>query len=81
MFGQVPKQSYKIVYTDDNGNQKELTNEDFENFRKEFPEVARLITNADELIDDAMITQVRESDTWEKQAKKIMGRGEGFAML
>ena len=68
----MPKQTYKIIYTDDAGNQKELTNEDFEKFRQEYPQVAELITRADELIDDQMINSVRESETWEKAAKKIM---------
>jgi len=26
-----------MIYTDDQGNQKELTNEDFEKFRQEYP--------------------------------------------
>jgi hypothetical protein len=61
-----------MIYTDDQGNQRELTNEDFEKFRQEYPQVAELITRADELIDDQMINAVRESETWEKAAKKIM---------
>jgi len=35
--------------------------------------VANIILNADELIDETMVNQVREDETWEKIAKRILG--------
>lgn len=43
------------MFTDEQGNQKELTNEEFEVFKRDYPDVANLLLNADELIDDEMI--------------------------
>ncbi|CAD8053692.1 unnamed protein product [Paramecium sonneborni] len=68
----VPKQQYKILHTDDKGQQRELTNEDFQQFQIQYPEIASLILNADDFIDENMINQSKEDETWEKQAKKII---------
>lgn len=35
--------------------------------------MANLILNADDLIDDSMINQVKDDETWEKIAKKVLG--------
>ncbi|CAD8132637.1 unnamed protein product [Paramecium octaurelia] len=71
---EVPKQQYKILHTDDKGQQRELTNEDFQQFQIQYPEIASLILNADEFIDENMINQSKEDETWEKQAKKIIAQ-------
>ncbi|CAD8135075.1 unnamed protein product [Paramecium pentaurelia] len=71
---EVPKQQYKILHTDDKGQQRELTNEDFQQFQIQYPEIASLILNADEFIDENMINQCKEDETWEKQAKKIIAQ-------
>lgn len=49
-----------------------MTNEDFEKFQEEFPQIAELLLHADDLIDDQMINSIKENETWEKVAKKIM---------
>ncbi|CAD8061675.1 unnamed protein product [Paramecium sonneborni] len=69
---EIPKQQYKILHTDDKGQQRELTNEDFQQFQNQYPEIASLILNADDFIDENMINQCKEDETWEKQAKKII---------
>ncbi|KAM3131429.1 hypothetical protein pb186bvf_016501 [Paramecium bursaria] len=69
----VPKQQYKLIYTDERGNQRELTQDDFNRFQAQYPDIANLILNADELIDETMINQAKEDETWEKIAKKIIG--------
>ncbi|CAD8138801.1 unnamed protein product [Paramecium octaurelia] len=69
---EVPKQQYKILHTDDKGQQRELTNDDFQQFSIQYPEIASLILNADDFIDENMINQCKEDETWEKQAKKII---------
>ncbi|CAD8140172.1 unnamed protein product [Paramecium pentaurelia] len=71
---EVPKQQYKILHTDDKGQQRELTNEDFQQFQIQYPEIASLILNADDFIDENMINQCKEDETWEKQAKKIIAQ-------
>ncbi|CAK85479.1 unnamed protein product (macronuclear) [Paramecium tetraurelia] len=71
---EVPKQQYKILHTDDKGQQRELTNEDFQQFSIQYPEIASLILNADDFIDENMINQCKEDETWEKQAKKIIAQ-------
>ncbi|CAD8144945.1 unnamed protein product [Paramecium octaurelia] len=70
----VPKQQYKILHTDDKGQQRELTNEDFSRFQRQYPEIAQLILNADDVIDDNLINQCKEDETWEKLAKKLIAQ-------
>ncbi|CAD8144614.1 unnamed protein product [Paramecium octaurelia] len=72
-FNNLPKQSYKLIFTDNQGNQRELNSVEFIKFQQEYPEVANLIVNADELIDDTIINQIKDDDTWEKIAKKVLG--------
>ena len=44
--------SYKLVYTNDKGKTSELTNADFEEFKKNYPDIANLILNADDKVDE-----------------------------
>lgn len=46
---------YKLTYHDEDGNIKELNQEDFDKFQKDHPDIAKLINNPDELIDSKML--------------------------
>ena len=60
------------MHLDEKGVSKEVTNEDFEKFIQEFPEVGKLIMNPDDTIDDTMISSIKEDQMWDKIAKKIL---------
>jgi len=66
------KISYKLVYTDDFGKSTELTNADFEKFKEKYPQIAEMILKADSLINENLIKENKEKETWEKVAKRIL---------
>ena len=66
-----PKLIYKLVLADDQGNVTELTEQDFEKFRNDYPDVANLILNPEKALPIQEV-EVKERDSWEKIAKKIM---------
>ena len=66
------KISYKLVYTDDFGKSTELTNADFEKFREKYPQIAEIMLKADSLINENLIKENKEKETWEKVAKRIL---------
>ncbi|CAK92814.1 unnamed protein product (macronuclear) [Paramecium tetraurelia] len=70
----LPKFQYKIMHIDEKGLSKEVTNEDFEKFSQEFPEIAKLLINPDDTIDEAMISSIKEDQMWDKIAKKILNQ-------
>lgn len=67
------KISYKLVYTDDFGKSTELTNGDFEKFKEKYPQIAEIMLKADSMINDNLIKENKEKETWEKVAKRILG--------
>ena len=66
------KIAYKLVYTDEQGNSVDVSAEEFENFKEKFPQIASLILNPEESITEQMLSQISESESWEKVAKKIL---------
>lgn len=66
------KISYKLVYTDDFGKSTELTNADFEKFKEKYPQIAEMILKADSMINENIIKENKEKETWEKVAKRIL---------
>ncbi len=65
------KIAYKLVYTDENG-QRELNLADFERFRQEFPQIAAMLKYPDSTIDENMINESKDKESWEKIARKIL---------
>ena len=63
------KTAYYLIFRDENGNENELTMEDFEKFKQEFPDIAELLLNPDKIPDT---DGGREREPWEKAARKIM---------
>lgn len=61
-----------MVYTDENGKSSELTYGEFEKFKEKYPQIAQMMLQADSLINDKMIKENKEKETWEKTAKKIL---------
>ena len=66
-----PKITYKLVLADDSGNVTELTEKDFEKFRNDYPDVANLMLNPEKAL-SIHEGEVKEKDSWDKIAKKIM---------
>lgn len=67
------KVSYKLVYTDENGNSEDINVLKFnETFKLQYPKLADLLINADSEITEELINQCREKDSWEKTAKKLI---------
>ena len=66
------KISYKLVYTDDFGKSIELTNADFDKFREKYPQIAEMIVKADSMINENVIKENKEKETWEKVAKRVL---------
>ena len=66
------KISYKLVYTDDFGKSTELTNSDFEKFKEKYAQIAEIMLKADSLINENLIKENKEKETWEKVAKRIL---------
>lgn len=64
--------SYKLVYTDDKGSSRELTQQQYEEFKQKYPKIAELLINPDDNISDEMIQLTKSKETWEKTAKKLM---------
>ena len=58
------KMSFKLVYTNDQGQSKPLTGQEFEEFKLKFPEVAQLILEADSRVDEEMINKVKDIECW-----------------
>lgn len=58
------KMSFKLVYTNDQGQSKQLTGQEFEEFKLKFPEVAQLILEADSRVDEEMINKVKDIECW-----------------
>ncbi|CAK73818.1 unnamed protein product (macronuclear) [Paramecium tetraurelia] len=68
----LPKQAYKLMFTDEYGNLQEITSSEFSKFQQQYPQIANLIINADELIDDNVLNSMKDDDIWEKVAKKVL---------
>ena len=62
--------SYKLVYTDENGQQKELSRAEYQEFKQKYADITRILENADEMINEDVYG--REKDSWEKVAKKVL---------
>ena len=58
------KMSFKLVYTNDQGQSKQLTGQEFEEFKLKFPEVAQLILEADSKVDEEMINKAKDIECW-----------------
>ncbi|CAD8202096.1 unnamed protein product [Paramecium pentaurelia] len=68
----ITKFQYKLIHMDDKGISKEVTNEDFERFQLEFPEIAKLIINPDDTINELMISSINQDQMWNQIAIKIL---------
>ncbi|CAD8165071.1 unnamed protein product [Paramecium octaurelia] len=68
----LPKQAYKLMFTDEYGNLQEVTSSEFSKFQQQYPQIANLIINADELIDDNVLNSMKDDELWEKVAKKVL---------
>ena len=58
------KMSFKLVYTNDQGQSKQLTGQEFEEFKLKFPEVAQLILEEDSGVDEEMINKAKDIECW-----------------
>ncbi|CAD8058930.1 unnamed protein product [Paramecium primaurelia] len=68
----LPKQAYKLMFTDEYGNLQEVTQSEFARFQQQYPQIANLIINADDLIDDNVLNSIKDDELWEKVAKKVL---------
>ncbi|CAD8068392.1 unnamed protein product [Paramecium sonneborni] len=68
----LPKQAYKLMFTDEYGNLQEVTASEFAKFQQQYPQIANLIINADELIDENVLNSMKDDELWEKLAKKVL---------
>lgn len=44
--------SFKLVFTDESGQQKELTRSEYLEFKQKYPDITRIMENADDLISE-----------------------------
>jgi len=58
-----------LVFTDESGNVNEMTMNDFEKFRNEYPDVATLLLNPDK-ITPTHEPEIKERESWEKNREK-----------
>ncbi|CAD8089289.1 unnamed protein product [Paramecium sonneborni] len=68
----LPKQAYKLMFTDEYGNLQEVSSSEFVKFQQQYPQIANLIINADELIDENVLNTMKDDELWEKVAKKVL---------
>lgn len=65
------KQQYKMMKSDEFGNAVEMTEADFEEFLKQYPDFRAMFENPDG-IDPEKIEEVKNQESWEKSAMRII---------
>jgi len=63
---------YKLVFTDNDGNSKELTQQKFEEFKQQYPDIAGIMLNPENGMSQELLSRTKEKDNWRKLAKKII---------
>lgn len=67
---QEPKFTYRLMRKDESGKENEMSVEEFEKFKKDYPKVAALLMNPEKI--NTMMEEGEKKDSWEKVAKKIL---------
>jgi len=64
------KQCYRLVYTDEKGESREYTQKDFEMFKEEYPDIAKLLQNPLSIAPEAL-DQNNEAEEWHSVCTQI----------
>ena len=66
------KLGYKLVFTKDNLESKDISEFDFKNFKLEHPQIAEILLNPEKLTSDQELMEKIQLDNWQTTALHIM---------